>query len=101
MTTKLVRWSWVLALPISAVLAAPAERLLASDVIWDDLFRGPATTQMKNDGVSGVELWKTDGTRDGTTILKDIRRGGAGDTGQEAREKQPQYQHHHGSQEHK
>ena len=26
MTTKLVRWSWVLALPISAVLAAPAER---------------------------------------------------------------------------
>ncbi len=26
MTTKLARWSWVLALPISAVLAAPAER---------------------------------------------------------------------------
>jgi hypothetical protein len=38
----------------AALLAAPAERLLASDVIWDDLFRGPATTQMKNDGVSGV-----------------------------------------------
>ena len=38
----------------AALLAAPAERLLASDVIWDDLFRGPATTQMKNDNVSGV-----------------------------------------------
>lgn len=26
MTTKLARWSWVLALPLSAVLAAPVER---------------------------------------------------------------------------
>jgi hypothetical protein len=38
----------------AALLAAPAERLLASDVTWDDLFRGPATTEMKNDGVQGV-----------------------------------------------
>ena len=38
----------------AALLAAPAERLLASDVTWDDLFRGPATTQMKDDGISGV-----------------------------------------------
>jgi hypothetical protein len=38
----------------AALLAAPAERLLASDVIWDDLFRGPATTQMKNDNINGV-----------------------------------------------
>jgi hypothetical protein len=38
----------------AALLAAPAERLLASDVIWDDLFRGPATTQMKTDGINGV-----------------------------------------------
>jgi hypothetical protein len=38
----------------AALLAAPAERLLASDVIWDDLFRGPATRRMKSDGVSGV-----------------------------------------------
>jgi hypothetical protein len=38
----------------AALLAAPAERLLASDVIWDDLFRGPATSRMKSDGVSGV-----------------------------------------------
>ena len=38
----------------AALLAAPAERLLASDVNWDDLFRVPATTEMKNDGISGV-----------------------------------------------
>jgi hypothetical protein len=38
----------------AALLAVPAERLLASDVIWEDLFRVPATAQMKNDGVSGV-----------------------------------------------
>ena len=38
----------------AALLATPAERLLASDVIWDDLFRGPATTQMKNDNINGV-----------------------------------------------
>ena len=38
----------------AALLAAPAERLLASDVTWDDLFRVPATTEMKNEGISGV-----------------------------------------------
>jgi len=38
----------------AALLASPAERLLASDVMWDDLFRGPATTQMKNDNINGV-----------------------------------------------
>src|SRR6185369_6496053 len=38
----------------ASLLAAPAQRLLASDVIWDDLFRSAATTEMKNEGVSGV-----------------------------------------------
>ncbi len=38
----------------AALLASPAERLLASDVMWDDLFRGPATAQMKNDNINGV-----------------------------------------------
>ena len=38
----------------AALLAAPAERLLASDVNWDDLFRVPATTEMRNDGINGV-----------------------------------------------
>jgi hypothetical protein len=38
----------------AALLAAPAERLSASDVMWDDLFRVPATTEMKNDVINGV-----------------------------------------------
>jgi hypothetical protein len=38
----------------AALLAAPAERLLASDVTWDDLFRVPATSEMKTQGISGV-----------------------------------------------
>ena len=38
----------------AATLAAQADRLLASDVIWDDFFRGPATSLMKAKGISGV-----------------------------------------------
>jgi hypothetical protein len=38
----------------AATLAAQADRLLASDVIWDDFFRGPATSLMKQQGISGV-----------------------------------------------
>jgi hypothetical protein len=38
----------------ATLLAAPAERLLASDVTWDDLFRVPATNTMKSEGVTGV-----------------------------------------------
>jgi hypothetical protein len=38
----------------AALLAAWADRLLASDVTWDDLFRAPATAEMKAQGVSGV-----------------------------------------------
>jgi hypothetical protein len=38
----------------AALLSAQADRLLASDVIWDDFFVGPATNEMKNQGVSGV-----------------------------------------------
>jgi hypothetical protein len=38
----------------AALLAEQADRLLASDVVWDDLFKDPATTQLKNDGISGV-----------------------------------------------
>jgi len=29
--------------------------LLASDVVWDDLFLAPAVTELKNQGVSGVQ----------------------------------------------
>jgi hypothetical protein len=38
----------------ATVLAAQAARLLASDVIWDDLFLQPATRELAKQGVSGV-----------------------------------------------
>lgn len=39
-----------------AILAAQAERLVASDVVWDDLFKGPAVDELKRQGVSGVAV---------------------------------------------
>jgi hypothetical protein len=39
-----------------ALLASQAERLLASDVIWDDLFKEPAVVILRNEDVSGVEV---------------------------------------------
>jgi hypothetical protein len=38
----------------SALLADQAERLTASDVVWDDLFLALARQQLEHDGVSGV-----------------------------------------------
>jgi hypothetical protein len=38
----------------AGILAAQADRLLASDVVWDDLFLEPATQELKKQGVSGV-----------------------------------------------
>jgi len=38
----------------AAVLSDQAYRLLASDVVWDDLFRTPVQTQLDHDGISGV-----------------------------------------------
>jgi hypothetical protein len=38
----------------AAVLAEQADRLLASDVVWDDLFREPAIAELKRQGISGV-----------------------------------------------
>ncbi len=38
------------------MLAAQAERLIASDVIWDDLFKALAVQQLERDGVSGVRV---------------------------------------------
>ena len=40
----------------AAVLAGQAERLTASDVVWDDLYKAPATAQLQHDGVSGVDV---------------------------------------------
>jgi hypothetical protein len=40
----------------ASALSSQAQRLLASDVIWDDLFRAPATQVLQNEGVSGVAV---------------------------------------------
>lgn len=39
-----------------ALLASRAERLVASDVIWDDLFMQPAVEMLQRQEVSGVEV---------------------------------------------
>jgi hypothetical protein len=38
------------------VLSAQTQRLLTSDIIWDDLFKGPATDVLKSEGVTGVNV---------------------------------------------
>lgn len=40
----------------AALLADQADRLLASDVVWDDLFLAPTTQQLKDESVSGVQV---------------------------------------------
>ena len=40
----------------AGVLAAQADRLLASDVVWDDLFAEPSKVELKRQGVSGVPV---------------------------------------------
>ncbi|HZO96519.1 MAG TPA: hypothetical protein VFB42_04020 [Gaiellaceae bacterium] len=40
----------------SRLLAAQAERLTASDIVWDDLFKALAVQQLQHDGVSGVAV---------------------------------------------
>jgi hypothetical protein len=40
----------------TTLLAGQTERLLASDVVWDDLFMKPATSQLSRAGVSGVTV---------------------------------------------
>jgi hypothetical protein len=39
-----------------ALLASQAERLVASDVIWDDLFKDRAVIVLKDENVTGVEV---------------------------------------------
>ncbi len=38
------------------LLAQQALRLIASDVVWSDLFKAPAVQQLEHDGVSGVPV---------------------------------------------
>jgi hypothetical protein len=40
----------------AALLASQAQRLATSDVIWDDLFKTPATEVLKSEGISGVAV---------------------------------------------
>jgi hypothetical protein len=39
-----------------AQLAVPAERLIASDVVWDDSFRDPSKQVLRNQGVGDVRV---------------------------------------------
>jgi hypothetical protein len=39
-----------------ALLASQAERLVASDVVWDDLFKEPAVSVLRDQDISGVEV---------------------------------------------
>jgi hypothetical protein len=39
-----------------ALLASQAERLVASDVVWDDLFKEPGVTTLRDEQISGVEV---------------------------------------------
>jgi hypothetical protein len=39
-----------------ALLASQAERLVASDVVWDDLFMEPSVSVLRTEEVSGVEV---------------------------------------------
>jgi hypothetical protein len=40
----------------AGVLAAQADRFVASDVVWDDLFKARAERQLQEDGVTGVRV---------------------------------------------
>ena len=39
-----------------SLLAAQAERLVASDVLWDDLFKDPAAAELERQGITGVAV---------------------------------------------
>jgi hypothetical protein len=40
----------------ATVLSEQADRLLASDVVWDDLFKGPVTAELQKENISGVTV---------------------------------------------
>jgi hypothetical protein len=40
----------------ATVLSEQADRLLASDVIWDDLYKGPVKAELQKQGVTGVSV---------------------------------------------
>jgi hypothetical protein len=40
----------------ATILSEQADRLLASDVLWDDLYKGPLTAELQREGISGVTV---------------------------------------------
>jgi hypothetical protein len=40
----------------ATVLSEQADRLLASDVLWDDLYKGPVKAELQKQGVTGVSV---------------------------------------------
>jgi hypothetical protein len=40
----------------ATVLSEQADRLLESDVVWEDLFKGPATAELQKQGISGITV---------------------------------------------
>src|SRR5947208_1904342 len=72
-------------------MAAPAHAVAQTPVMVADINPGSATSTYGNftgvngttlfdadDGTHGIELWKTDGTAAGTSMVKDINPGSAG-----------------------
>ncbi len=44
----------------SVLLAMQAQRLVASDVVWDDLFKDPAVAELQKQGITGVKVPNSD-----------------------------------------
>src|SRR5262245_14321839 len=87
-------WAWLLALPILWAVAAPAHAQAPVFLVRDihpgpgGSFPGSVNTRFgaarflvdlngtllfrADDGVTGTELWRTDGTEAGTVLVKDI-----------------------------
>jgi len=72
----------------AAVLSGQANRLIASDVVWEDLFRAPSIAELKRQGVVGVPVpqsqFVTDpdlfATSSMTALLNRINSAGTGTT---------------------
>jgi hypothetical protein len=71
-----------------AVLAGQAQRLVASDVVWEDLFRALAVEELQRDGITGVNVPDSDfaqnpdlaSTRSMVSILQRIQGATTGGT---------------------
>ena len=54
--TQVLKTKSLAAAKAGAALEVPAQRLLASDVVWDDSFRDPAKQVLRNQGVGDVRV---------------------------------------------